>query len=84
MAKKKQEAFDVTSHVLVPLHEKCSDKEKQEVLTRYNVDVQRMPRIPYTDPAIQHLGVEEGDLIKITRKSTTAGSTTYYRVVSME
>jgi DNA-directed RNA polymerase subunit H len=33
------------------------------------------------DPAIIGLGVKPGDMIKITRKSATAGESIYYRYV---
>ena len=73
--------FDVTKHVLVPKHEKCTKKEQKEVLERYKAEPSDFPRILITDPAIQHLNPEEGDLIKITRNSLTAGTAIFYRVV---
>ncbi len=76
--------FDVTSHTLVPLHELCSQKEKDEVLRTFGAQAQQMPRIRVTDAGIAHLGAKEGDLIRITRKSSTAGTTTFYRIVSVD
>jgi len=40
-----------------------------------------LPKILLTDPALKNLDVKTGDVIKITRRSQTAGYTTYYRVV---
>ena len=40
-----------------------------------------LPLIFVTDPAILGLGVKPGDMIKITRKSATAGESFYYRYV---
>ena len=68
-------------HVLVPLHEKISDSEKKELLLKYNVTLLEMPKIKADDPSIRHLDVKRGDMIRITRKSRTAGSTYFYRVV---
>ena len=34
-----------------------------------------------SDPAIVGLGIKPGDMIKITRKVTTAGESFYYRYV---
>ena len=77
MVKKKQ-----IKHVLIPEHEKASEREKKAVLEKYNLSMQQFPRISKKDPAIQHLSVNDGDLIKITRNSKTAGEAVFYRVVS--
>lgn len=72
---------DVTKHALVPKHAKISDKEKKELYEKYSVQLRDLPKILITDPAIQHLDAKEGDVIKISRDSPTAGNTTYYRRV---
>jgi DNA-directed RNA polymerase subunit H (RpoH/RPB5) len=72
---------DKTEHVLVPEHFKLSDKEAKDVLKKYNVTFKEMPKILITDPAIQHLNPAESDIIKIERKSRTAGKMTFYRAV---
>lgn len=76
--------FNIADHVLVPKHEVCSDAERKRVLSQYGITAQQLPRILINDPAIRHLGVQEGDVIKISRKSPTAGATTFYRVVTAE
>jgi len=43
-----------------------------------------LPKILSTDSAISHLDVEEKDVIKIIRKSSTAGTSTFYRGVINE
>jgi DNA-directed RNA polymerase subunit H (RpoH/RPB5) len=78
MMKKSEEL----KHVLVPKHEICSEKEKNEILERYNVSLKQLPRISRKDPAISHLEAESGDVVKIIRKNQTSGSFTFYRVVS--
>lgn len=77
-------SFNVTEHVLVPLHELVSAEDKAKILARYGVQPNQLPRINPQDPAIRHLGVKQGDLIKITRKSQTAGDATFYRIVASE
>ena len=72
---------DVRKHALVPKHEKLSEKEKEEVLKRYNSAFTDFPRILKRDAALQGIAVKYGDLIKIVRKSPTAGETVFYRVV---
>jgi DNA-directed RNA polymerase subunit H len=71
----------VIEHKLVPKHELLSPEEGAQVLEKYKVSRDQMPRILATDPAIKHLQAKVGDLIKITRNSKFVGKSTYYRVV---
>lgn len=73
--------LDVRSHILVPKHEKMAKKEIEELLARLQVTIKEIPRISLTDPGIRHLEPKVGEVIKITRKSHTAGTAIYYRVV---
>ena len=77
MAKK----IDVKKHALVPKHQKLSDKEKEELLQKYNITASELPRIKKSDPMIAGLGTKLGDIIKIVRNSPTAGKTVFYRVL---
>ena len=56
-------------------------QEAEEVLKKYNCKPTELPLIFVNDPAILGLGVKPGDMIKITRKSPTAGTALYYRYV---
>lgn len=69
-------------HVLVPEHIKVSEKEKEEILKKYNITIKELPKIEKDDPAIVHMNANSGDVIKIIRKSQTAGESIYYRVVA--
>ena len=71
----------VPDHVYVPKHEIMTKKEAQKVLDEFNCKPTELPLIFVTDPAILGLGVKPGDMIRITRKSGTAGESTYYRYV---
>ncbi len=71
----------VPDHVYVPKHEIMNKKEAQNVLDQFNCQPTELPLIFVTDPAILGLGVKPGDMIKITRKSGTAGESIYYRYV---
>lgn len=73
--------YDVTKHALVPKHSKLSEKEKKDLFEKYVADLRDLPRIYKDDPAIQGLDAKEGDIIKITRKSLTAGEAAFYRRV---
>jgi DNA-directed RNA polymerase subunit H len=71
----------VPDHVYVPKHEIINKKEAYDVLKQFNCKPTELPLIFVTDPAIMGLGVKPGDMIKITRKSATAGQSNYYRYV---
>jgi len=71
----------VPDHIFVPKHEIMTKKESLEVLKKFNCQPTNLPLIFVTDPAIVGLGVKPGDMIKITRKSSTAGQSLYYRYV---
>ena len=66
---------------MFPKHELMEKKEAQKVLDEFNCKPTELPLIFVTDPAILGLGVKPGDMIRITRKSGTAGESTYYRYV---
>jgi DNA-directed RNA polymerase subunit H len=80
MATKKNQVL-VPDHIYVPKHEIISKQEAEQVLEKYNCNPTELPLIFVTDPAILGLGVKPGDVIKITRKSPTAGTSFYYRYV---
>jgi DNA-directed RNA polymerase subunit H len=51
------------------------------VLASSNATAAQFPYILSTDPVAKEIGARPGDLIRVTRKSETAGSSTYYRYV---
>ena len=80
LATKKNQVL-VPDHVYVPKHEIMTKKDAEEVLKKFNCIPTELPLIFVNDPAILGLGVKPGDMIKITRKSATAGESIYYRYV---
>lgn len=78
---KKKKGFDVLTHELVPKHELLSEEEKEEVLNRYEVKPHQLPKIKSNDPAAKAIGAKPGNILKITRKSLTAGKAIAYRYV---
>jgi DNA-directed RNA polymerase subunit H (RpoH/RPB5) len=78
------EQFDITKHMFVPEHIKLSPAEKDEILNNYGISFKHLPRISISDPAIANLSVKKGDVIKIVRKSKTAGEIIFYRGVENE
>ncbi len=78
----KKQKFKVDKHTLTPKHIKLSEKEKAQLLEKYRVTSKELPKILKTDAAIKELDAKPNDMIKIIRKSQTAGESAFYRVVS--
>jgi len=62
-------------------HEVLSEEEARKVLEQYKVSTDELPRIKKGDPAIKDLEFKVGNIVKITRKSPTAGEALYYRLI---
>ena len=73
--------FNVLTHELVPEHIVLNEEESKEVLNKFNIVPEQLPKILKSDPADKAIDAEEGDIIKIIRESPTAGVTVYYRLV---
>ena len=71
----------ITNHVYQPKHEILPKSEAEEVLKKFNAKPSQLPYIMISDKALEDLDVRPGDIIKITRKSPTAGESVYYRYV---
>ncbi len=84
MAKKSKksakEEIDVLSYHLVPKMEVLSEAEKNRVLKKFGIGIERMPRFKHNDPAVVALKANVGDLIKIERDDGT-GKYICYRAV---
>jgi len=72
---------DISKHKMVPKHTILGDAEKQELLKRYNITLNHLPRMLITDPMAVVLQAKVGDVVKIVRDSPTAGKALYYRVI---
>lgn len=71
----------ITNHVYQPKHEILKKQDAEQILKKYNTKPSQLPYIMMTDKGLQDLDVRPGDVVKITRKSPTAGESVYYRYV---
>lgn len=79
-----EKEFNILKHQLVPEHTILNDDEKKELFQKLNVTSQQLPKILTNDAVVKAIGAKEGDILKIIRKSPTAGKSIYYRVVVKE
>ena len=68
-------------HVLVPEHILLNDEEAKSVLVKYRVRPSQLLFIKSSDPAVRDIKAKPGDIVKIIRKSPTAGEAIAYRYV---
>lgn len=73
--------FNVLNHVNVPLHVIVPEEDVKELLKRYNIVREQLPKIRNNDPACKVINAAPGNVVRVTRRSPTAGVATAYRLV---
>jgi len=73
--------FNVLNHQNVPLHQVLSDEEQAALLKKYAIVKEQLPKVRSSDPAVKVISGQPGQVVKITRRSPTAGTATAYRLV---
>jgi DNA-directed RNA polymerase subunit H len=73
--------FDLFEHKLVPKHEILTQKEVEQLLAEYRVQPYQLPQIKSSDPSVKAIDAKPGDILRIIRKSPTAGTHIAYRYV---
>ena len=74
--------FNVLKHNLVPNHEILSKEEVKKLLEDLKISNEnQLPKIKVDDPVCKEIEAKEGQVLKITRISSTAGKYTTYRIV---
>jgi len=74
-------SFKIFDHELVSKHEVLTPEEREELLVKYKMQPYQLPRINAHDPAIIAVGGKPGDIVRVIRKSPTAGKYVAYRYV---
>ncbi len=78
--------INVMLHELVPEHTLLSEKEADEVLKQLKISADQLPKIRKDDPVLKILEIVEGEIlegriVRIKRKSESAGVSIVYRMV---
>eukprot|EP00798_Chlamydomonas_sp_ICE-L_P019639 gene19639-26325_t len=78
----KELLFNVSNHEKVPKHKVVKDAQDVEaIMKKYNIKSKPHFRLIHASDAMaKYLGLQPGDLVKITRPSPTAGEYNYYRI----
>jgi DNA-directed RNA polymerase subunit H len=66
---------------MVPKHHIMSEEEVAELLSRYAITSEQLPKMYHDDPAAKAIDAKPGDVIRIIRTSQTAGRAESYRLV---
>ena len=74
-------SFNIFDHEFVPKHEVLTTEEKEKLLAEFKVQPYQLTRIKASDPAVTAIGAKSGDIIRVVRKSPTAGRYVAYRYV---
>ena len=73
--------FNVLNHVNVPLHALLSEDESKALLKQYGIVREQLPKVRSSDPAVKVIGGQPGQIVRIIRRSPTAGTATAYRLI---
>jgi len=77
----KGRSYKIFDHQIVPKHELLSRKDGEELMRDLHIQPHQLPYVKASDPASQELSAKPGDILRITRKSPTAGEVIVYRYV---
>jgi len=72
---------DILKHELVPDHVVLSKSDVKKIIKKLDIHPEQLPKIKSNDPVVKAIEAKPGDILKITRKSQTAGKFISYRLV---
>jgi DNA-directed RNA polymerase subunit H len=76
-----KQQLEILRHKLVPSHIILSENEKKELFENLKITPDQLPKILNTDPTSISIGAKPGQIVKVIRKSLTAGEAVAYRFV---
>lgn len=71
---------NITKHALMPLHQVLSSAEKKRFLSDAHLTEYQLSRIQLSDPVARYYGMKRGDMVRIIRRSDTAGKYVTFRI----
>lgn len=74
-------AFNLMEHELVSKHRIVPKEEVEKLQKRYRIAAHQLPHMKSTDPIAILLGAKSGDVVEVSRRSSTAGRFASYRYV---
>lgn len=72
--------INITKHHMMPKYVPLSNADKQKFYKASNITDSQLPRILLNDPVSRYYGLKRGDVVRIIRKSETAGLNVTYRI----
>ncbi|KAJ0791896.1 putative DNA-directed RNA polymerase [Helianthus annuus] len=72
---------NITKHVLKPKHRVMTDKEKEKLLKKFNLDEKQLPRMSQKDAIAQYYALEKGQVIEVTYNGEITGLHVTYRCI---
>ena len=77
----KELLFNITRHVLIPEMRLLNKDEINQVVKKFRVSANKLPKFLLTDPVVRYYGGKTGDVFEIKRISLGSGVNITYRYV---
>lgn len=65
----------------VPVHQLLNSEQKNNFIKSYDIKLEHLPIISFTDPMTRYYNANIGDVFRIIRNSPATGKSFYYRIV---
>ncbi|KAL5059227.1 hypothetical protein RYX36_030831 [Vicia faba] len=72
---------NITKHVLKPKHQILTDKQKRNLLKKYDIQEKQLPRMLQTDAIARYYGLQRGQVLKVTYTGEITQMHVTYRCV---